>query len=93
MCAMVARKSAIAIWRNISTKQKRAHHEYKELLSQAREGIPLTKESFYEMYAIISEGVKRGQHIYHIVKSNNLDVSSCHGLHTPCKGVSFDRIS
>lgn len=56
-------------------KAKRAHNEYKELLSQAREGIPLTKESFYEMDDIISEGVKRGQHIYHIVKSNNLDVS------------------
>ena len=30
---------------------KRAHNEYKELLSEAREGIPLTKESFYEMDA------------------------------------------
>lgn len=56
-------------------KAKRAHNEHKELLSQTREGIPLTKESFYEMYAIISEGVERGRHIYHIVKSNNLDVS------------------
>lgn len=54
---------------------RRAHNEYRELLSQAREGIPLTKESFYEMDAIISDGIKRGQHIYHIVKSNNLNVS------------------
>ena len=43
---------------------RRAHNEYRELLSQAREGIPLTKESFYEMDAIISDGIKRGQHIY-----------------------------
>ena len=46
-----------------------------ELLVEAREGIPLNKESFYETEAIISDAVKRGQHIYHIIQSNNLPTS------------------
>lgn len=72
---------------------RRAHNAYKELLSQAREGIPLTKESFYEIDAIIAEGVKRGQHIYHIVKSNNLDVSLATVYRHLAKGfLSIDPI-
>ena len=54
---------------------KKAHREYEALLSEAREGIPLTKESFYEIDRILSEGVKRGQHLYHIIQSKNLGVS------------------
>lgn len=54
---------------------KYAQKEYEQLLVQAREGIPLSKESFYEMDRIISDGVKNGQHIYHIVETNDLDVS------------------
>jgi len=54
---------------------KIAHQEYESLLSEAREGIPLTKESFYETDRIVSDGIKRGQHPYHISQSNNLGVS------------------
>ncbi len=54
---------------------KKAHAEYESLLSQAREGIPLNKESFYEIDRIISEGVSRGQHLYHIMQSKNLGLS------------------
>ena len=46
---------------------KYAQNEYEKLLKESREGIPLTKESFYEVDKIISEGVRKGQHIYHIV--------------------------
>lgn len=52
-----------------------AHSQYLQTLTDSREGIVLKKESFYEMDNIITEGVKKGQHLYHILKANNLDVS------------------
>jgi len=52
-----------------------AQSEYETLLSEAREGIPLGKEDFYEMDAVLSDGIKKGQHLYHIIKSNNLGIS------------------
>ena len=54
---------------------KSAQVEYRTLLSEAREGIPLNKEEFYEMDAIITDGIKKGQHLYHIMQSNSLSVS------------------
>lgn len=54
---------------------KYAQNEYQTLLKESREGIPLTKESFYEVDKIISEGVRKGQHIYHIVQTNDINVS------------------
>ena len=47
-----------------------AQAEYKALLSDAREGIPLNKEEFYETDRIITEGLKNGQHIYHIMANS-----------------------
>ena len=55
---------------------KKAQAEYEAVLVESRTGIPLNKESFYETERIISEAVRRGQHIYHIIRSNNLPVSS-----------------
>ena len=49
---------------------KYAQNEYEKLLKESREGIPLTKESFYEVDKIISEGVRKGQSIYQIVKNH-----------------------
>lgn len=54
---------------------KQAQNAYEELLSDAREGIPLSKEEFYETEKIISQAVNRGQHIYHILKTNDLPTS------------------
>ena len=56
-------------------RAKEAQKEYQELLVEAREGIPLNKESFYETEALVSDAVKRGQHIYHIIQSNHLPTS------------------
>lgn len=47
-----------------------APKEYKELLTSSREGVPLCKEEFYKNDCIVSAGVAKGQHIYHILKSN-----------------------
>jgi transposase, IS30 family len=54
---------------------KKSQQEYEVLLSESREGIPLNKESFYEMDRMLSEGVKRGQHLYHIMQTKELGVS------------------
>ena len=54
---------------------KTAQKEYETTLKDSREGIPLSKEEFYENERIISEAVKNGQHIYHAITANDLSVS------------------
>ena len=54
---------------------KNAHTEYETLLREAREGIPLNKEEFWEADSIIKEGFKKGQRLYHIMESNNVSFS------------------
>ena len=55
---------------------KQAQKQYEQTLVEAREGTPLNSQTFWDMDKIISEEVKKGQHIYHILKTHNLDVSS-----------------
>ena len=47
-----------------------AQKEYRELLSDSREGIPLNKQEFYDDDRIISDGIARGQHLYQIIAVN-----------------------
>lgn len=54
---------------------KTAQQEYEVLLKESREGIPLSKDEFYEVDSVIAEGVKKGQHLYHIMNTNNPGVS------------------
>jgi len=54
---------------------KAAQKDYEALLVEAREGIPLNKQEFYEIDAVISKGIHKGQHLYHILATNNLGVS------------------
>jgi IS30 family transposase len=54
---------------------RHAQKAYETLLVEAREGIPLSKQSFYEMDEIVSNAVNNGQHLYHISQCNNLGVS------------------
>ena len=55
---------------------KKAQKQYEQTLVEAREGTPLNSNTFWDMDKVISDGVKKGQHIYHILKTHNLDVSS-----------------
>ena len=55
---------------------KKAQADYEVLLTEAREGVPLSKESFYQTERTISQAVKNGQHIYHAIKANELPVSA-----------------
>lgn len=54
---------------------KNAQKEYRALLSEAREGVPLAKDSFYEIDRILSEGVNRRQRLYHIMQSKTLSAT------------------
>ena len=54
---------------------KSAQKAYEDLLRESREGIPLNKDEFYKVESIISASVKSGQHIYHVLESNELKVS------------------
>ena len=55
---------------------KQAQKQYEQALVEAREGTPLNSQTFWDIDKVISDGVKKGQHIYHILKAHNLDVSS-----------------
>ncbi|VLU51401.1 transposase, ISSmi3 [Streptococcus pneumoniae] len=55
---------------------KQAQKQYEQTLVESREGTPLNSKTFWEMDKVISDGVKKGQHIYHILKTHNLDVIS-----------------
>ncbi len=54
---------------------KTAQQEYESLLKESREGIPLNKDKFYEIDSVIAAGFKKGQHLYHIMNTQNLGVS------------------
>ncbi len=57
-------------------KSDAANKDYRALLSEARTGIPLNKQKFYDISEIITKGIEKGQRIYHIIKTNDLDISS-----------------
>ena len=48
---------------------KLAHSAYEELRTECRSGIPLGKEEFYEVDKIVSDGIKKGQHLYHVLQT------------------------
>ena len=54
---------------------KQAHKEYAFTLVDAREGIPLNKQEFHDADAIISKAMKKGQRLYHIMQTYDIDIS------------------
>jgi len=68
---------------------KVAHAEYEGLLAEARSGIPLNKEEFYEVDSIVSNGIKKGQHLYHILQTNELDLQKGY---LSVSAVEFPRV-
>lgn len=54
---------------------KLAQQEYETLLVEAREGIALNKEEFYAADKVITDGIQQGQHLYHILQSNHIQMS------------------
>ena len=54
---------------------KQAKKQYERTLVEAREGTPIISQTFLDMDKVISDGVKKGHPIYHILKTHNLNVS------------------
>ncbi|MCL2676132.1 MAG: IS30 family transposase, partial [Firmicutes bacterium] len=54
---------------------KPAQDGYKTTLRESREGLPLTKEEFWEVDRVVTKGIRDGQHLYHILQTNDLNVS------------------
>lgn len=75
VCNPCQKKSRHCAFQKQLYRATEAQSEYESLLSEAREGIPLNKQEFYDMDAVVSDGIKRGQHLYHILQSNNLGIS------------------
>ena len=74
-------------------RAKPSQQEYEKLLVEARTGIPLNKEEFYEIDRIVSDGVKRGQHLYHIMQTTNLGISkSTVYRHLKCGYLSVSAV-
>lgn len=54
---------------------KKAQQTYETTLSEARQGVALNKQSFYEMDKVISKAIKKGLHLNHIIASTVLGAS------------------
>lgn len=53
----------------------KAQQDYESTLCEARTGISLNRQVFYDNDCIISQEVKKGQHLYHILQTYSLGVS------------------
>jgi IS30 family transposase len=77
---------------------KHAQKEYEAMLSDAREGVALNREQFYEMDRIVYDGIKKGQHLYHISQTHDLGISKSsvyrhlHRGHLSVSAVDFPRV-
>ena len=77
---------------------KVAHREYETLLVDAREGIPLNKQEFHEADALITQKMKKGQRLYHIMQSDDIGFSMSsayrylHKDYLSVKKLDFPRV-
>ena len=76
VCNRCSKRRQNCGYKKILYLAKQAQKQYEQTLVEAREGTPLNSKTFWDMDKVISDGVKKGQHIYHILKTHNLDVSS-----------------
>jgi len=56
-------------------RAKSAQDVYKQTLKESREGIPLTKQEFWDIDKVVTRGIRDGQHLYHILHANDLNIS------------------
>jgi len=98
VCNPCPKKSYSCPYQKQRYKAKKAQQEYESLLVEAREGIPLTKESFFEADRIITEGIQQGQHLYHILQSYDLEMSksavyrNLHKGYLSVSAIEFPRV-
>ena len=65
---------------------------------ESREGVALQKEDFYETDRVVTSGIQKGQHLYHILQSNDLNVSKStvyrhlHKGYLSVSAIEFPRV-
>ena len=54
---------------------RKAHEQYRNMLRDSREGIPLNKAEFYDMDAKLSAAIQSGQHMYQALQSTGVEIA------------------
>lgn len=54
---------------------RKAHEQYRNMLRDSREGIPLNKAEFYDMDAKLSTAIQSGQHMYQALQSTGVEIA------------------
>lgn len=54
---------------------RKAHEQYRNMLRDSREGIPLNKAEFYDMDAKLSAAIQSGQHMYQALQSTGVKIA------------------
>jgi IS30 family transposase len=65
---------------------KNAYAEYRTLLREARDGVALAKDVFWQGDTIIHEGMKKGQRLYHIMATQDVGFSKSSAYRNLHKG-------
>lgn len=72
---------------------RKAHAAYRATLSSSREGIILNQGSFYEQDRILTEAIRKGQHLYHAIHSTGVTMSLSSAYRYTQKGyMSFSKL-
>ena len=76
-----------------------AQREYESLLVEARDGIALTRETFFAGDKIIAQEIKKGQRLYHIMETHDVPFSKSTAYRNLHKGylsvgkLDFPRVA
>ena len=72
---------------------RKAHEAYRTTLVEARTGIILNSEEFYDADRKLTEALKNGQHLYHALKATGVKMGTSSAYRYVQKGyMSFSRI-
>lgn len=72
---------------------RKAHEAYRTTLVEARTGIILNSEEFYEADRKLTEALKNGQHLYHALKATGVKMGTSSAYRYVQKGyMSFSKI-
>lgn len=75
-----------------------AHKQYRDLLVESRQGIALNKDDFWKTDRIVTEGLKKGQHLYQIIEANDIPYSQSSVYrhlksgYLSCSAIDFPRV-
>ena len=76
----------------------KAHSDYRKTLSKSREGVALNRQILWDANDIVSNGIKKGQHLYHILQTNDIGYSKSSVYrhlkkgYLTCQPIDFPRV-